>query len=380
MNAISKWAKNEGLPTKIIILVGLILISGSFLVVWRFASGLGAVTNLNDYQPWGFWVGFDVLCGVALAAGGFVLTGIVHLLNFERYKSLVRATVLNAFLGYILVSIGLLVDLGKPWNIWHPLVMWNPHSVMFEVAWCVMLYTAVLSLEFSPVILEKFNRKRELRVIRSFTLPLVIAGVLLSTLHQSSLGTVFLVVPNKLHPLWYTGLLPLHFWLSAVTVGFAVIIVESTASHALFKKSLRANVMADLGQFMTVGLILTLAVRFQDLYSKISLAQIFNNSIESTMFIIEMLLFITPLALMIIFRNRMKQWILVSAAGLVMMAVVLNRLNVSITGMARAGHFSYFPSWQEIAITGFLVTVEITVFLLCVRYLPIFPREKGEKH
>ena len=380
MNAISKWAKNEGLPTKILFLVGLIMIGGFLLTAWRFGKGLGAVTNLNDYQPWGFWVGFDVLCGVALAAGGFVLTGIVHLLNFERYKSLVRATVLNAFLGYILVSIGLLVDLGKPWNIWHPLVMWNPHSVMFEVAWCVMLYTAVLSLEFSPVVLEKFNRKRELRVVRSFTLPLVIAGVLLSTLHQSSLGTVFLVVPNKLHHLWYTNLLPLHFWLSAVTVGFAVIIVESTASHSLFKKSLRANVMADLGQFMTVGLILTLAVRFQDLYNKVSLSEVFSFSIESIMFQIEMLLFITPLALMLIFRNRMKRWILVSAAGLVMLAVVLNRLNVSITGMSRAGHFSYFPSWQEIGITGFLVTMEITIFLLCVRYLPIFPREVGEEH
>src|SRR3989339_1124199 len=137
--------------------VALVILLGLFLTFKRYFYGLGSVTALNDYQPWGLWVGFDVLCGVALAAGGFVLTGIVHLLNFERYKSVVRPTVLSAFLGYILVSVGLLYDLGKPWNIWHPLVMWNPHSVMFEVAWCVMLYSTVLALEFSPVVLEKLG-------------------------------------------------------------------------------------------------------------------------------------------------------------------------------------------------------------------------------
>ncbi|HLA40977.1 MAG TPA: Ni/Fe-hydrogenase cytochrome b subunit [Candidatus Glassbacteria bacterium] len=354
----------------------LIMLLGLYLTFRRFYFGLGDVTALTDYQPWGLWIGFDVLCGVALAAGGFVLTGIVHLLNFERYKSVVRPTVLTAFLGYILVSVGLLYDLGKPWNIWHPLIMWNPRSVMFEVAWCVMLYSTVLAFEFSPVVLEKFRLDRVLRLVRAFTLPLVIAGILLSTLHQSSLGTIFLIVPNKLHPLWYTMLLPLHFFLSAVSVGFAMVILESFVSSRLFKRSLETHVVADLGQFMVVALMLYLIVRIQDLATKVSWAQVFAGTLESWFFLAEIACFILPLVLIFLFRNRMKKLVLVSAAGLTMLAVVLNRLNVSIIGMARSGGFSYFPSWKEIAISLFLVFMGFVVFLLATRYLPIFPAEE----
>ncbi|MFH1069547.1 MAG: Ni/Fe-hydrogenase cytochrome b subunit [Candidatus Glassbacteria bacterium] len=362
-----------GPPTAVVLLFGL------YLTFRRFYFGLGNVTALTDYQPWGLWVGFDVLCGVALAAGGFVLTGIVHLLNFERYKSVVRPTVLTAFLGYILVSVGLLYDLGKPWNIWHPLIMWNPRSVMFEVAWCVMLYSTVLAFEFSPIVLEKFGMDRALRLVRAFTLPLVIAGILLSTLHQSSLGTVFLIVPNKLHPLWYTNLLPLHFFLSAVSVGFAMVILESFVSSKLFNRSLETHIVADLGQFMVVALMLVLIVRLQDLAHKVTWAQVFDGSIESWFFLAEMSCFSLPLVLIFLFRNRMKKMILVSAAALTMLAVVLNRLNVSIVGMARSGGFSYFPAWEEVSISLFLVLMGFAVFLAATRYLPIFPPEQGRK-
>lgn len=353
-----------------------VLVVGTILTFIRFFKGLGAVTALNDYQPWGFWIGFDVLGGVALAAGAFVLTAIVHLFNFERYKSVVRPTVLTAFLGYILVSVGLIYDLGKPWNIWHPLVMWNPRSVMFEVAWCVMLYSTVLALEFSPVVLEKMGSKKILRLVRAFTLPIVIAGVLLSTLHQSSLGTLFLIVPNKLHPLWYSMMLPLHFFLSAVTVGFAMVIVESCISSFLFRKSLETHVLVDLGQFMAVALMLHLVVRLQDLWAKVPLSLIFSPTVESFALMVEMGLFILPLVLMILYRNRMRPSVLFVSSLSTVFAVLVNRINVSLVGLARSSGFSYFPAWSEVWLSLFLVTCGFIVFVLCVKYLPIFPEEK----
>src|SRR3954447_19654196 len=169
-----------------------LMAAGFYATIVRFTQGLGRSTNLNDQFPWGIWVGFDVLCGVMLAAGGFTLTAAVHIFNIKRLRPIVRPTVLTAFLGYILVSIALMFDLGRPYNIWHPLIMRNPHSVMFEVAYCVMLYTTVLALEFSPIVLERFKLEKPLRIIRGISIPIVICGVLLSTLHQSSLGTVFL--------------------------------------------------------------------------------------------------------------------------------------------------------------------------------------------
>src|SRR6266545_8027246 len=165
-----------------------VLAAGLYATVLRFAQGLGAATNLSDEFPWGLWIGFDVLVGVGLAAGGFVVAATVHVFRIERYESIARPAVLTAFLGYILVIVGLLFDLGLPYRIWHPLVMWNPHSVMFEVAWCVTLYTTVLAFEFLPLVLERFRLAKPLKVLRAIYVPLVIVGVLLSTLHQSSLG------------------------------------------------------------------------------------------------------------------------------------------------------------------------------------------------
>ena len=200
-------------------------------------SGLGPSTNLNDQFPWGIWIGFDVLCGVMLAAGGFTLTAAVHIFNIKRLHPIVRPTILTAFLGYVLVCVALMYDLGRPYRIWHPLVMRNPHSVMFEVAYCVMLYTTVLSLEFSPIVLERFNLQKPLKIVRAALIPLVILGVILSTLHQSSLGTVYLIMPEKLHPFWYSPLLPVFFFISAIAVGLAMTIFESSLSSKYFGPS-----------------------------------------------------------------------------------------------------------------------------------------------
>src|SRR5208283_5719808 len=175
-----------------------IMVPGIYCTYLRFFHGLGAATHLSDQLPWGLWIGFDVMCGVMLAAGAFTLTIAVEIFNIERLHSVIRPTILTAFLGYLLVCAALMYDLGLPWNIWHAIVMWNPHSVMFEVAWCVMLYTTVVSLEYSPIVLWYFNQQKPLRIIRHFMFVLLILGVMLSTLHQSSRGSLYLIMPNKL--------------------------------------------------------------------------------------------------------------------------------------------------------------------------------------
>src|SRR3990170_450855 len=247
------------------VLLWLMVGVGGVITVLRYARGLGAVTNLSDRFPWGLWVGFDIMCGVALAAGGFTVAGLVYVLHLERYHPLVRPAIVTGFLGYLLVIAALLVDLGRPYRIWHALIMWNPHSVMFEVAWCVMLYTLVLSLEFGQVVLDRLGRTSLLRMTRMALPPLVIAGVILSTLHQSSLGALFLIVPGKLHALWYTPMLPVLFFLSALAVGLAMVTVESSVSSRVFGRSLELPQLRGLGTGTAHALTLYLVVKVTDL-------------------------------------------------------------------------------------------------------------------
>ena len=212
----------------------LILLSGVYSTYVRVFHGLGGATNLSDATPWGIWIGFDILCGVMLAAGGFTLMATVHIFNVKDYKPIARPALLTAFLGYLLVIGALMFDLGKPWNVIRVMFTWQPRSVMFEVGWCVMLYTTVLFLEFLPIIFERFRMQKALKAIHHISLVLFILGIILSTLHQSSLGSLYLIVPGKLHPLWYTPMLPVLFWISAVAIGLAMTIFESTMSARHF--------------------------------------------------------------------------------------------------------------------------------------------------
>jgi len=234
--------------------LAIFLLAGAYATVLRFARGLGASTHLSDAFPWGLWIGFDVMCGVMLAAGGSTLTATVYIFHLEEFKPIVRPTILTAFLGYVLVVVALLYDLGRGYRIWHPLVMWNPRSVMFEVAWCVTLYTTVLALEFAAVIFEQLRLEKLLRIQHAIAVPLVIAGVLLSTLHQSSLGSLYLIVPDKLHPFWYSPLLPVLFFVSAVCVGLAMTIFESCMSSRHFGKQLETPLLIRLGRALLVAL------------------------------------------------------------------------------------------------------------------------------
>ena len=225
----------------------------------RFTRGLGAVTHLSDAAPWGLWIGFDVMAGVALAAGGFVLAGTVYIFGLERYRPFVRPAILTAFLGYLAVAVGLLYDLGLPWHIWHPVIYWQYHSVLFEVATCVMTYLAVLTLEFAPVVLEHpwFARplfRKILGGLKRITIGLVIAGIVLSTLHQSSLGSLFLITPYRLHPLWYSPIIYLLFFVSAVALGLMMVVLESVLAAVFLRHELHVKLLSGLGKAAAVVL------------------------------------------------------------------------------------------------------------------------------
>ena len=357
----------------------LVLAAGFYSTLLRFTRGLGAATNLSDQFPWGIWVGFDVLCGVGMAAGGFTLAAIVYVFRIDRFHAVLRPSILTAFLGYALVAVALLFDLGKPYNIWHPLIMWNPHSVMFEVAWCVTLYLTVLALEFSPAVFERFHLHTPLRIVKGMTIPLVIMGVLLSTLHQSSLGSLYLIVPEKLHPYWYSPLLPVFFFVSAVSVGLAMVIFESNLSSRAFGREIEMPLLEVLGRAMAVVLAIYGLLKLQALWSRGALIHLREPSTETLLFLLEITLgLLIPLPMLLFRRIREDRDGLFAVAVLVITGFLLNRLNVSITGMEASSGVHYFPRWTEVAITLSVVGVGFLLFSLAVRYLNVMEPATGQ--
>lgn len=361
-------------------LLVIVLVAGAYATWVRIFHGLGGSTNLSDQFPWGLWIGFDILCGVMLAAGGFTLMAAVHILNIKKYEPISRPAVLTAFLGYILVVGALMFDLGKPYNIWHPIVMWQPRSVMFEVGWCVMLYTTVLSLEFAPIIFERLRFEKPLRILRMISVPLFILGVILSTLHQSSLGSLYLIVPGKLYPLWYTPLLPVLFFLSALAVGMAMTIFESTMSARHFNHALEAPLIRGLGRGLLVTLLLYAVIRFQDLIRTGRFSFALLSNYEAAMFWVEVSLsLLIPIVLLFIPRVRANAIALYIISTLVIAGFVVNRLNIAMTGMERSAGVHYVPRWSEVAVTLSIVGVGIVIFTLCVKYLPIFEHQPAKR-
>jgi Ni/Fe-hydrogenase subunit HybB-like protein len=356
----------------------LILLGGAYATYLRIFYGLGASTNLSDQFPWGIWIGFDILCGVGLAAGGFTLVAVVHIFNIEKYKPILRPSILTAFLGYLLVVVALLFDLGRPDRLWHPLILWNPHSVMFEVAWCVMLYNTVLALEFAPVVLERFHMHTPLRWLKYISVPLMIVGVILSTLHQSSLGSLYLIVPSKLHPLWYTPLLPVMFYISAICVGLAMTIFESWHSSRAFGRALELPLLAGMGRVLAVLSSVYLVLRFLDLHRRGALRHVVENRIESYLFCLEIALMLLPALLLLRAHVRQRPRALYTCAVLVIFSFLANRLNVSLTGMEAASGTQYLPKWTEVMVTLSIVAIGFAIFRLAVKHLPIF-EEEGER-
>lgn len=341
----------------------------------RFFYGLGSTTNLSDEYPWGLWISFDVISGVALSAGGFVMAGTVHVFNVKRFHPIVRPAILTAFLGYLLVIVGILFDLGRWYNVWHAIFFWNWHSPMLEVAWCVMLYSTVLALEFSPVVLEKFNWQRPLRIVRAITLPVIIAGLVLSTLHQSTLGTLFLIFPEKMNPLWYSAFLPVFFFISAVAVGLGMVIVESNLSARFLGQQLESDLLASLGKAASVVLFIYAALKVYDLIARGVTAYLIVPGFHSLLYWVEMFFgVLVPMLVLATKRGRENPRTLLAAAVLIVGGVIMNRFDTSLLSWwsYTSGGPVYTPSLSEITVTLGLISIGVVAFGLIAKNFPVF--------
>lgn len=356
-----------------------LMVAGLYATYIRIFYGLGGATNLSDQFPWGIWVGFDILCGVGLAAGGFTLAAIVHIFHLEEFKPVVRPAILTAFLGYVLVVVALMFDLGQPHRVWHPIIMWNPRSVMFEVGWCVTLYTTVLFLEFLPVVLEKLGLQRPRRVLKGVMLPIIIMGVILSTLHQSSLGSLYLIANGKLNTLWYTPLLPVLFYVSAIGVGLAMTIFESWHSSKAFGRELEWPLIQKLSRVLAVVIACYLTMRFLDLNHRGAWAALEDPGWESRLFVLEIMLMAVPMLLLFRERTRQNPHTMYAAVTMFLFGFVVNRLNIAVTGMERASGVTYIPKWTEVVITLAIVAAGFAIFKLAAKYLPLFEPAHGSE-
>ncbi|HVP52592.1 MAG TPA: NrfD/PsrC family molybdoenzyme membrane anchor subunit [Terriglobales bacterium] len=361
------------------VIVGLIFAAGAWATYLRFAKGFQVATNLSNAQPWGIWVGLATLCGVGLSAGGFTIAGAVYLLGMERYRPVARAAVVIAFLGYLSVVLGYAWELGLPWNFWHPLVMWNRASVLFEVVWCIVLYTTVLALEFSPAVVEKLPwkgvRERFLHWHHRVLIALVLVGVLLSSLHQSYLGGLFIIFKGKMYPLWYSNYQTTLFYMSAIPAGIAMVIMALYLSVRSLNVRIDMRILDDFSRIVAPMLVVFTLFRFADLAKQHALGYLFKPVIETAYFWGEMLLFVAvPLVLFNLPQVRRSPIGLYWASAVTIAGFVMHRLDVSITSLERATQAGYVPKWPELAVTMMLVTAAVLAFRWSVLHLKILPR------
>jgi Ni/Fe-hydrogenase subunit HybB-like protein len=365
-------------------LAGLIMAIGIPVIIYRFAYGLGASTNLSQANPWGIWIGFDMLAGVALAAGGYTLATSVYIFGLKEYHPIVRPAILTGFLGYLFAVLGLTADLGRPWNLPVPLfISWGGPSVMFEIAWCVVLYLTVLGLEFLPPVFEWLGWKKALTLATRATIGLTVFGVMLSTLHQSSLGGLFLMAPTKLHPLWYSPFIPAYFFISSIAAGLAMVIVESGLSHRAFKSRIDHHVNLDklvvgLARGASIVLFAYFFVKLQGVADSMRMDLLFTG--YGYWFMVEMLGFILlPSILFAVGARRGNLTLIRWTAAWTVLGIIVNRLNVAVIAFNWNAPDRYVPSWMEVWVSIALVTIGIQVFRWIVNRMPVL-RESPEYH
>jgi len=361
------------------IIAACILLLGAVLIVIRFAFGLGAVTNLSQEFPWGIWIGFDVVTGVAFAGGAYVLTFMVYILRLKKYHSIVRITVLNGFLAYVFYAGALLLDLGRPWNVVNPIIgnSFGVSSVMFLVAWHFMLYMVAEFLEFSPAIAEWLGWKKIRKIIGGLTLATVIFGITLSTLHQSGLGALFLMAKSKIHPLWYSEFIPILFFVSSIFAGLSMVIFEGSISQKVFKSKLSMehhlshnSIVLGLAKIcagvMYAYFFLTLLVFIH--------GQNWNyiGTSWGNWYLVEIIGFVLVPCILFTSAVRNNSVSTVKIASvLTLLGIIINRLNISVISFKWYEEAHYFPHWMEIAITAAVIVAEIVVLRWIVLRMPI---------
>lgn len=335
--------------------------------ITRMLFGLGAITNQSDATPWGIWKGMNVIPGIALAAGGFVITALIYVMRREDLHRYAKISVLMAFLGYLSAATALVVELGLPWMVWHPIIYWQHHSALFEVSWCVMLYLLVLFLEFIPTPLEETGRLARLRrFLTRYKIVLVILGIMISTLHQSSLGTLFLITPEKLHPLWYSSLLPILFFVSAVAVGPLMLNAGVLTISSLYRKPIEIDKLAKIGLFSLGALVVYGLVRFIDIIATGKAGIMFTGSWQTLIFWIESALTLAlPIICLSSRRLRYSQtglWV-ASLSGVI--GLGLHRANIAGIMLVRTGP-PYVPTIYELMISFGIISAAILAFLFFV--------------
>jgi len=362
------------------VITGTIIAVGIVLIAIRFWKGLGAVTNLSQDYPWGIWIGFDVITGVAFAGGAYVLTFAVHVMKFEKYEPIVRVTVLNGFLAYVFYAGALLLDLGRPWNVINPIIgnSFGLSSVLFLVAWHFLLYMICEFIEFSPAVAEWLHWEKTRRIVEKLTMGAVIFGITLSTLHQSGLGALFLLAPAKIHPLWYSHYIPVMFFVSSIFAGLSMVIIESTFTHKVFHDRIGNNLRASHD-----GILLGLAkgcigALFAYLFLKIiELVHGGHWDLLATpmgyWYLVEILGFVVlPIALYATAIRRRSVKLVQFTSFFTALGVILNRLNVSVIAFKWYAPVRYYPSWIEIWVTLAVISMELWVFRWVVNRMPVF--------
>lgn len=359
-------------------------IFGLFLIGLRFALGLAATTNLSAGYPWGLWIAFDVVTGTALACGGYAMALMVYVFNRAKYHPLIRPAILTSALGYSIAAISIAVDVGRPWGLWKVPIMvwrWNVNSVLLEVAVCMMAYVVVLWLELAPAILDRWrgSPNGRLRRLAEKSIPffdrallwIIAVGILLPTMHQSSLGSLILLAGPRLHPLWNTMLLPPFFLLTSLAMGYAMVVFESAFSHHTFGRKPDMPMLVSLQKAAAWGSAIFVAFRIFDVVGRGAFAHALRPDRFALMFWVESLLFLTPLAFLVLRSTRPAMGSLVREAMIVAFAGALYRFDTFLLAYDPGPEWTYFPSLTETFITVGLVSLEVAAYIALVKTFPI---------
>lgn len=364
------------LLTPFTLLLGVLSAIAAVILLYRFFYGLGAVTNLNDGYPWGIWIAYDVVVGSAFACGGYAMALLVYIFNKGQYHPLVRPALLASLFGYTLAGVSVIFDLGRWWNFWH--IFWpgyaQVNSVMFEVAVCISAYIVVMWIEFSPTFLEKLGMKDVKQKLNKLLFFFIALGVLLPSMHQSSLGSLLVIFGQQIHPLWQSGmLLPVIYLMTAILLGFAVVIFEATLSSTGFGRPLETQVLTPLSKIMFWLLAAYVVLRVLDLVFRGAFGSAFAASWQAFWFWVEMVAFVVPLVLLATEEARRSAAKLFAAAVLLMLGGMLLRINGFLVGYMTGDGWSYFPSFAELMVTVGIIAFEILAYIVIVRKYPVLP-------